>query len=1310
MVKYELNGQVYEFDDTITDEDALRLMEQDQAALKEEPEKEVPLGGVSVMNELDVPPPPQPEPLPEEVVVPTNRTGDLTEEDLYADPEMAKDAKHMYEVENGTPFEGTDEEAVNWALWQMSDLNNNTWSMAQDLARLDWTPQSYKESLSRVIDKYDRSNTTLNTVGRGLVSGITDPLTVAGVAAGVFTGGGSAVATQGVKQGAKAALLSYLKRHVGGAAFAAVEGGAVIGLQDHLKQRVEMGVRPEQEYDPSRLATNIGMGAGAGGVIGLVGPGIVQGVVKGVDGILGKGAAKEAEKAAEQAVPAKNDGSKAPVQAPQPAPAPQKVVVDPARVTDVELDTKVPPTRTTTEVPEITVRPPEAPTGAIPEPVGPARTITDEEIRLALDAANDPKKMEEFTRTLGTSPTVRKTIDDINEAVQRFARDGSFGNIPSSRAELEQMIKPVTDILTRVTSQQDGMQINMELLTRSMTDDQRSAIKGAVQNAAERLAQLRGELLKRASAGDATARQLEEAIGSTQRQIAELDTYLSSGSGRDLGSRVGGLMTNQNRNLSVERFLEDKGITPELATKAQRADAEVQFLKALDNHYRKAEANVEVRRLGVEMNKAYQKGDILSAVRLQKEREAALKMLVSNSSGVELGKINQMWARVSGYAISNVFSVRTLVVNMSMASIKMATSPAQRFLSKGFSRAAYREMMATYGEMVSAIQGSIGYGRAAFRYEKGLVGEDTFKVYGEQGDDLWGGNIGAFLRFFPRAIAAQDTAMANIIYRGRIAGQAAHDATVKGMELKLKGKKLREYVDQQVQFMLDNAFEKELNLDEIVPMLRQRGIARGKTGDALDAFIVAEIQRNGQYLKQATNQTALDFVDDALWRRAGSTSGGAVDKGLYAMEYMLRKQPWTRFFFQLFLRTPVRVFQEGLRMTPGLNMINPAMMADLLGKNGEEAYVKATAQLQVSFAVTGAIMLGFGTGSITGGGPRDPKQKAALERTGWKPYSFWNGKGWTSYRTLDPLSTPIKILANVWEGSQELAYRQSQGERVDETYMQNLQAYTSVGATAIFFALKDSGLLEGASQAADLLSGILDPETRGQEIDKFFSSKVGTLIPFGATSFNIQQAIDPNVHDNRTFEQALRARIQPSNQYSPRRYDLLGGEAVSNISTLGYLTGIDWGVKKKLSPEEQKRQDVLTALSNLELAADTNFQLPYKNPKFGTDDLRLTYTADGEQTLYDRWQSKIAEYDQWAIDKLHEVLVEDMRSPMPTASTDTAVVEQARYILDQIRDAAWAELMQEEQELVVGYQKKLFKEQRDKIGNNNSVFAPPINR
>lgn len=121
-------------------------------------------------------------------------------------------------------------------------------------------------------------------------------------------------------------------------------------------------------------------------------------------------------------------------------------------------------------------------------------------------------------------------------------------------------------------------------------------------------------------------------------------------------------------------------------------------------------------------------------------------------------------------------------------------------------------------------------------------------------------------------------------------------------------------------------------------------------------------------------------------------------------------QPLLRFFVP-FSNTLTKIVDQTASRIPGMNFISPQFYKDISrgGKYTDRA---------ISRLVVGGTAVGMGyeqalNGQITGSGPNDFTQKAALLKTGWQPYSLVFDKNSLSVQAINRL----KELTNVTEGN-----------------------------------------------------------------------------------------------------------------------------------------------------------------------------------------------------------------------------------------------------------------------------------------------------
>jgi hypothetical protein len=692
----------------------------------------------------------------------------------------------------------------------------------------------------------------------------------------------------------------------------------------------------------------------------------------------------------------------------------------------------------------------------------------------------------------------------------------------------------------------------------------------------------------------------------------------------------------------------------------------------------KAEQSAEVKRIKQEYNhrieKAMAEGDIGEAGRLTTMRNLELDAKLEKEMGKEPGFIHKL----NELVISNVFSPTTVMVNIVPSMAKVMYRPALNALLENPLKAATRkEMVSTYSAMASSLKSAWRGALAAFRYEQAILTRESGRLL--EGELAIKGNKGAVIRIFPRLLNASDEFLSQMTYQGFIAGKTAGEAYEAGLQQGLKGKALDRYVKDQVKAAVKNAYS-DVTHEESIRTVANKGVNLGYSGEKLAHYVKRELMRNPDALRHGNDSEAIDYVRDVLYKRAFSGEG-AASKIAKRYEQVVNDVPVLRLLGQLFFRTPVRVFEEGVRMTPGLQIVAPNFLKDLAGKNGRRAQIRAQGEAMMSLAFTGTVLSLYAQGMITGDGAYSnwKQQRARGDTDLPEPYTirFDDGTTW-SFRNFDPIATPMKIIVNALERYENLATRQRQGEFIGKSEFDKAMAAIAVGTGAISQAIRDANLMAGIDGAIELGENLADPETKEGAGIRFLGEKLRVLVP--NIMHKIAKSNDPNIDDPATFWQMVESRLLSGatlGQYdkdTPMSYDLLGN--TRKITD----TGAMWNIFSTATDEERARGrselelDVLEKLDFLTKQTNTTFQVPNKHRLMGNVDLRTQMTSDGEETLYDRWQRYYREMKPAEI--LSPIL--DSGAPVGTKSFNGATVQMVQSTMNKLRDAAFFRLMAEE--------------------------------
>lgn len=218
-----------------------------------------------------------------------------------------------------------------------------------------------------------------------------------------------------------------------------------------------------------------------------------------------------------------------------------------------------------------------------------------------------------------------------------------------------------------------------------------------------------------------------------------------------------------------------------------------------------------------------------------------------------------------------------------------------------------------------------------------------------------------------------------------------------------------------------------------------------------------------------------------------------------------------------FVKTPTNLIKfAGERSVFGPLM--PSVRNALL--SGGRARDEALARITLGSGLSTAAVLGALDGRVTGGGPTDPGERAALLQSGWQPYSFRIGNRWVSYARLDPYSTLFGVAADLAEAGNWATKKEADqiALKLTESIAQNITNKT---------------WLSGLSDAFDVLS---DPQRYGGR----FVQNLAASMAVPALSSQVAQATDPNMRSARNIVDAIKARVPVVSQTLPVRRNVWG--------------------------------------------------------------------------------------------------------------------------------------------------------------------------
>lgn len=463
--------------------------------------------------------------------------------------------------------------------------------------------------------------------------------------------------------------------------------------------------------------------------------------------------------------------------------------------------------------------------------------------------------------------------------------------------------------------------------------------------------------------------------------------------------------------------------------------------------------------------------------------------------------------------INNLVSgPKTQLINAMTNAYMLGARPLERILgasvalvtgqASGSTNRAMKEALKQYAYIGTAFSDGFAMARKAFMLNDSVLAPHHTEAY--RGNNL----VQAGLQFRPwdspgsllhnalmvagagglptRALGFIDEAMKQTTYRSKIMAAAHVDAVEQGVQAGLKGAELATFVKTFVRDKVDAAFD---NL-----------------GRATDPVALREAQ-------------VATFQQELL----PGTIGKWISNGVQAHPMLRLVLP--------FVKTPTNVLRYGWKMSPGLNMLQSEYRDMLLGRMGMEAKLQATGQMMMGGLFMGTAAYLSSMGFLTGSGPRDPKQRQALQATGWQPYSVVHQnadgtKTYVPYSRLDPIAIPMGIITDL----------------MDALHVNEGQATPDWEATAgaLLFALSNQftnkTYLTGVSQALDALMSADD--SGPQKAANWLNTTAANFIPASAALRQLNP--DPYMRDARDLTDKLMATVPGFSEEVRPKYDIWG--------------------------------------------------------------------------------------------------------------------------------------------------------------------------
>jgi hypothetical protein len=372
-----------------------------------------------------------------------------------------------------------------------------------------------------------------------------------------------------------------------------------------------------------------------------------------------------------------------------------------------------------------------------------------------------------------------------------------------------------------------------------------------------------------------------------------------------------------------------------------------------------------------------------------------------------------------------------------------------------------------------------------------------------------------------------------------------------------------------------------------------------------------------------------------------------------------------------FIKAPTNLVRQGIRMTPGLHLLDRRFAKRFLSRNRDEV-MRARGELLLGSALWGTAVYLSATGQITGGGPLNREERAALLATGWRPYSFVKvkadgSKEYVEYRRFDPLAMIFGISADFAEAG---AYLQD-SER---------DAFGKAAVLALANNITSKTYLQGLSET---IRAITRPDMSGGQ---YLKNRIGALVPTFFARYTTSD--DQYMREARSVLDAMRRRLPGLSQDLPPRRNILGEPITPTAGFIPFTNTTTPGTANRLSrmmsPAAFSRSvnDVVVQ----ELAAlSYGFSMP--SVRMDGVDLTTVRTPSGQEA-YDRYvelSGTVKINDRTLSQQLNAVINSSsyQKLPMPQSRGDALNprIQLVQRVISAYRSRAKAELMRESPEL-----------------------------
>lgn len=531
---------------------------------------------------------------------------------------------------------------------------------------------------------------------------------------------------------------------------------------------------------------------------------------------------------------------------------------------------------------------------------------------------------------------------------------------------------------------------------------------------------------------------------------------------------------------------------------------------------------------------------------------------------------------------------------------------AKAALALSFDWNLYLEALSAAGKTLITGREVLDVGSRTMETSRQAIGESIdFDPLGKGSKDIDRNAIntlGTVINLPARGLLTGDEFFKQIAFRRAARLKAGMEAINSGIS---DSKGIAKYVEDKLNKVVTvggQVMSEEALIREATKQADKLGLVGQKFAKKRAAHIKKYVDDN--FDEDASNLAAYALEEAKYFTHTRELEEGTLGKGI---QNLTKNFAFARFVLP-FVRTPSNLLSFALERSPlsasfvipgtnkRLNVPGLRSEAEAMreGLKSSDPVIKAAARGKVVTAFAGAGLfyeMVFNNNNtlplITGGGPKDEKQKKILQETGWRPYSIKIGDTYYDYKKLDPIATILGIVADM-------------SEMMKENEEANEEGVEQVGialATALSRNVANKSYLAGVQLWAEALQ---DPDRFGERLGRNY---VSSFVPNVLSQ--MQDYDKQSMREVRDVADAVLKKLPGGRDMLDPKRNILGEEKIIDYGTMGFINPV--------ATSKEKDDEVLQEMADLQYA----FRQPSPKVSGGNVNL-LDFVNNRGRTAYDR--------------------------------------------------------------------------------------------